>query len=142
MIVPGVVNTVKFGAAKVFTTAGTDEKVKYLTDLTNGRVHAINYRTQNFEEEIKKIDEQGVDLIVDFVGPDYWNKVSLVLQIPAGLESKSSSRCMFSSVTEHLPHAPRRPNGHSRYLVRSQAPCRLGSDAHSLQTVKYQRIYA
>jgi len=71
-----ILKTVKFGASKVFTTAGTDEKVKYLTDLTNGQAHAINYKTQNFEEEIKKVDGEGVDLIVDFVGPDYWNKVS------------------------------------------------------------------
>lgn len=72
---------VHFGANKVFTTAGTPEKVKFLQDLTNGKVHAFNYREQNFEEEIKKIDKDGVDLIVDFVGPNYWNQnVSLLRQ--------------------------------------------------------------
>lgn len=68
--------TVKFGANKVFTTAGTDDKVDYLKKLTGGKVHAFNYKTQDFEKEIKKVDEAGVDLIVDFVGPDYWNQVS------------------------------------------------------------------
>ncbi|KAH8089448.1 hypothetical protein HD553DRAFT_92099 [Filobasidium floriforme] len=72
---------IKFGANKVFTTAGTDDKVDYLKKLTGGKVHAFNYKTQDFEKEIKKVDEAGVDLIVDFVGPDYWNQnVSLLRQ--------------------------------------------------------------
>jgi len=62
------------GAEKVFTTCGTDEKVKFLQNLDDsGRLHVFNYRTQNFEEEIKKITD-GVDQIVDFVGPDYLAK--------------------------------------------------------------------
>jgi threonine dehydrogenase-like Zn-dependent dehydrogenase len=86
----GILKTVKFGASKVFTTAGTDDKVKYLTELTKGGAHAINYKTQNFEEEIKKVDGEGVDLIVDFVGPDYWNKVSPIEIIPpVWLEEKA-----------------------------------------------------
>lgn len=37
------------------------------------RLHVINYRTQDFEEEIKKTDS-GVDIIVDFIGKDYFNR--------------------------------------------------------------------
>ena len=59
----------------MFTTAGTDEKVEYLKKLTGGKVHAFNYKTTDFEQEVKKVDEAGVDLIVDFIGPDYWNQV-------------------------------------------------------------------
>jgi NADPH-dependent curcumin reductase CurA len=65
-----------FGAGKVFATAGSDEKVKFIEDLTGGVAHAFNYRTQNFEDEIKKVDKDGVDVIIDFVGPNYWNQVS------------------------------------------------------------------
>ncbi|KAI5455555.1 hypothetical protein NCC49_000362 [Naganishia albida] len=72
---------VAFGANKVFTTAGTADKVAFLDKLSGGKVHPINYREQNFEEEVRKIDEKGVDVIVDFVGPNYWNKnISLLRQ--------------------------------------------------------------
>ncbi|KAJ9123092.1 hypothetical protein QFC22_001282 [Naganishia vaughanmartiniae] len=57
---------VAFGADKVFTTAGTKDKVEFLNNLSGGKIHPINYREQNFEEEIKKIDEKGVDLVIDF----------------------------------------------------------------------------
>ncbi|GFZ46841.1 hypothetical protein JCM24511_04061 [Saitozyma sp. JCM 24511] len=61
------------GANKVFTTCGTDDKVKFLEKLggNSEKLHAFNYRTQSFEEEIKKIDS-GVDLIIDFVGRSYF----------------------------------------------------------------------
>ncbi|ODN76959.1 hypothetical protein, variant [Cryptococcus amylolentus CBS 6039] len=60
------------GAGKVFTTCGSDEKVAFLKNLGHSdRLHVFNYKTQNFEEEIKKID-QGVDLIIDFVGTQYY----------------------------------------------------------------------
>lgn len=39
----------------------------------DSRLHVINYRTQDFEEEIKKTDD-GVDVIVDFIGKDYFNR--------------------------------------------------------------------
>jgi len=56
--------------AQVFTTAGTDEKCAACVAL--GADHAINYRTQNFAEEIKRITEgRGVDVILDMVGGDY-----------------------------------------------------------------------
>ncbi|KAK1924033.1 hypothetical protein DB88DRAFT_488907 [Papiliotrema laurentii] len=60
-------------ANKVFTTCGTDEKVEFLKRLGGGdeRLIPINYRTQQFEEEIKK-HEDGVDLIVDFIGKNYF----------------------------------------------------------------------
>jgi len=61
-------------ADKVFATCGSDEKVKFLDGLnSSGKVHAFNYKIQDFEEEIKKIDD-GVDQIVDFIGPDYFQR--------------------------------------------------------------------
>ncbi|KLT40592.1 quinone oxidoreductase putative [Cutaneotrichosporon oleaginosum] len=62
-------------AGKVFTTCGSDDKVAFLQKLVDNdpRLHVINYRTQDFEEEIKKSDS-GVDVVVDFIGKDYFQR--------------------------------------------------------------------
>jgi NADPH2:quinone reductase len=58
-----------FGA-KVIVTAGTDEKCAACVKL--GADHAINYKTQDFVEEVKKITSgQGADVILDMVGGSY-----------------------------------------------------------------------
>ena len=54
----------------VYVTAGSDEKCKLCEDL--GALKAINYKRENFKDEIKKItDGKGVDVILDMVGGDY-----------------------------------------------------------------------
>ena len=53
--------------ARVFATAGSDEKCKACTDL--GAERAINYRTEDFVEILRA--EGGADLILDMVGGDY-----------------------------------------------------------------------
>ncbi|KAK4191220.1 quinone oxidoreductase [Podospora australis] len=62
------------GASAIYATAGTDDKCKFIeTEL--GATKAFNYKTQNWDEEIlKATDGKGVDLIVDFVGGDYFQK--------------------------------------------------------------------
>ncbi len=55
-----------FGA-RVFATAGSDEKCQACLDL--GAEKAINYRDADFVAEMKA--EGGVDLILDMVGGDY-----------------------------------------------------------------------
>jgi putative PIG3 family NAD(P)H quinone oxidoreductase len=55
-----------FGA-RVFATAGSDEKCKACADL--GAEHAINYRDADFVEILKA--EGGADLILDMVGGEY-----------------------------------------------------------------------
>jgi len=58
-----------FGA-KVIVTAGTDEKCAACVKL--GADHAINYKTQDFVEEVKKITGgTGADVILDMVGGSY-----------------------------------------------------------------------
>jgi putative PIG3 family NAD(P)H quinone oxidoreductase len=58
-----------FGAT-VVTTAGSDDKTAFCRGI--GADHAINYRTQDFAEEVKRItDKRGVDVILDMVGGDY-----------------------------------------------------------------------
>jgi len=58
-----------FGA-RVFTTAGSDEKCVLCENL--GAEAAINYKTQDYAEEIARLtDGKGVDLILDMVGGSY-----------------------------------------------------------------------
>jgi len=58
-----------FGA-RVFTTAGSDEKCQVCRDL--GAEVAINYRNEDFVECLKA--EGGADLVLDMVGGDYINR--------------------------------------------------------------------
>ncbi len=56
----------------VFTTAGSDDKVKACTGL--GAARAINYRTEDFAEVIKAAAPKGVDVVLDMVGGAYFPK--------------------------------------------------------------------
>ena len=58
-----------FGA-RVFTTAGSDEKCQVCSDL--GADKAINYRDEDFVTVARA--EGGMDLILDMVGGDYINR--------------------------------------------------------------------
>jgi len=54
----------------VYATAGSDEKCKFCEEL--GAAKAINYKTENFADEIKKATHnKGVDVILDMIGGDY-----------------------------------------------------------------------
>jgi len=56
--------------ARVFATAGTDDKCAACLAL--GAEAAINYRTQDFQAEIARLTQgQGVDVILDMVAGDY-----------------------------------------------------------------------
>lgn len=61
-----------FGA-RVIATVGSDDKAKACRDL--GADLAINYRKQDFAEEVLQATEKkGADLILDMVGGDYINR--------------------------------------------------------------------
>lgn len=62
------------GANKIFTTAGTPDKCELVKSL--GADFAINYRAgEDFAETVaRETDGQGVDLIVDLIGTDYWER--------------------------------------------------------------------
>jgi NADPH:quinone reductase len=61
-----------FGAT-VMTTAGSAEKTAFCRKM--GADYAIDYRTQDFADEVKRItDRRGVDVILDMVGGDYVEK--------------------------------------------------------------------
>jgi putative NAD(P)H quinone oxidoreductase, PIG3 family len=58
-----------FGAT-VITTAGSAEKTAFCIEI--GADHAIDYKVQDFAEEVKSITaKRGVDVILDMVGGDY-----------------------------------------------------------------------
>lgn len=55
---------------KVIVTAGTDEKCAACVSL--GADHAINYKTHDFQDEVKRLtDGAGVDVILDMVAGSY-----------------------------------------------------------------------
>ncbi|QKY68643.1 NAD(P)H-quinone oxidoreductase [Lentibacillus sp. CBA3610] len=59
--------------AQVIVTAGSERKLQFCREL--GADILINYKEQSFDEEIlTKTDGEGVDLILDFIGADYWDK--------------------------------------------------------------------
>jgi tumor protein p53-inducible protein 3 len=59
--------------AKVITTAGSKEKLDFCKLL--GADIGINYKEQSFEEEVLKAsDNQGVEVILDFIGASYFRK--------------------------------------------------------------------
>jgi len=58
------------GAAKVFATAGSDEKCALTAKL--GATRPINYKTEDFVEVVKA--EGGADVTLDMVGGDYIQK--------------------------------------------------------------------
>ena len=60
----------KAAGARVIVTGGSDDKCR--ASLALGADHAINYKTQDFVEEVKRLtDGQGVDVVLDMVAGDY-----------------------------------------------------------------------
>jgi putative PIG3 family NAD(P)H quinone oxidoreductase len=58
------------GAAKIWTTAGSDEKCAAADGF--GATRSINYRTEDYEKIVK--EDGGADVILDMVGGDYVQK--------------------------------------------------------------------
>lgn len=59
--------------ATVIVTSSSKRKLDFCKEL--GADVLINYKEQSFDEEVLKATQgNGVDLILDFVGADYWNK--------------------------------------------------------------------
>ena len=63
----------KFGAKNIIITAGSAEKIEKCIAL--GAIKGINYKSEDFVALVKSETEgRGVDLILDFIGADYWQK--------------------------------------------------------------------
>jgi len=60
----------KAWGCRVIVTAGTDDKCQACVKL--GADHAINYKTQDFVAEVKRLTQgKGVDVVLDMVAGDY-----------------------------------------------------------------------
>jgi NADPH2:quinone reductase len=66
------IQILKLFKSKIFTTVGTSKKEDFCKKIKVD--HVFNYKNQDFYQEIKKIDDRGIDIILDFVGGDYINK--------------------------------------------------------------------
>ena len=66
-----------FGAT-VITTSGSDEKAAFCREL--GADLSINYKTQDFAEEVKSFtDGKGVDVLLDMIAGDYIKRNFMVM---------------------------------------------------------------
>ncbi len=58
-------------ASAVYITAGSDEKIKFCKEL--GAREGFNYHTQDWAKEILSLTNgKGVDVIIDFIGQNYF----------------------------------------------------------------------
>ncbi len=74
----------KLFGATVITTAGSPEKCAFCRTL--GADLAIDYKTQDFVEEVKKFTQKkGVDVILDMVGGTYMQKNLSILAVEGRL---------------------------------------------------------
>jgi NADPH:quinone reductase-like Zn-dependent oxidoreductase len=64
--------------ANVITTAGSDEKVEKAKTL--GAHYGINYKTHDFLHEVRRITKKrGVDVVIEHIGEDVWERSLLCL---------------------------------------------------------------
>ena len=67
------IQLVRYFGGTAIATAGNDRKVEFCREL--GAEFAVNYRKDDFVEAVKDFTEnQGVDIILDFVGADYFQR--------------------------------------------------------------------
>jgi len=60
------------GASAIYVTAGSQEKIDFCVNEL-GATAGFNYKTQDWSKEIlKATDGKGVDLVIDFIGQDYF----------------------------------------------------------------------
>jgi putative PIG3 family NAD(P)H quinone oxidoreductase len=63
----------KFGAKDIIVTAGSAEKIERCIAL--GATKGINYKSEDFSIAVEaETRGRGVDVILDFIGADYWQK--------------------------------------------------------------------
>lgn len=72
--IAGIQLSIAQGASAVYTTAGSSEKIKFCTQ-TLGATAGYNYHTQDWAKEVlTATDGKGVDIIIDFVGQNYFQQ--------------------------------------------------------------------
>jgi NADPH:quinone reductase-like Zn-dependent oxidoreductase len=72
--IAGIQLSVADGASKVLATARQDEKCEFAVKEL-GATAAFNAKSSNWVDEVMKAtDGQGVDIIIDFIGADYFQQ--------------------------------------------------------------------
>jgi NADPH:quinone reductase-like Zn-dependent oxidoreductase len=60
------------GASAIYVTAGSQEKIDFCVNEL-GATAGFNYKTQDWAKEVLKVtDSKGVDLIIDYIGANYF----------------------------------------------------------------------
>ena len=63
----------RLAGARVITTVGSDDKIEFAKSL--GAEAVVNYRTQDFVEEVRKwTNKRGVDIVVEHIGGETFEK--------------------------------------------------------------------
>ena len=108
----------------VFTTVGDDEKGKKARDL--GADHVINYRTERFEGEVRRLTKRrGVDVVFEHVGAETWNGSLLCLKRGGRLVTCGSTSGV--STTMNLMQLFQQ-----QYRITGSFGCRMGNITDSL----------
>jgi NADPH:quinone reductase-like Zn-dependent oxidoreductase len=82
---------------RVFTTVGSPDKAAKA--LTLGADHVINYRTERFEGEVRRLTgRKGVDVVFEHVGADTWNGSLLCLKRGGRLVTCGSTSGMTATM--------------------------------------------
>jgi NADPH:quinone reductase-like Zn-dependent oxidoreductase len=77
------IQVAKLFQARVITTAGSENKLEKALAL--GADHGINHYQQRISEEVKKLtNREGVDIVIEHVGPATWEESMKCLK-PAGI---------------------------------------------------------
>jgi NADPH:quinone reductase-like Zn-dependent oxidoreductase len=72
-VASAALQVVKRMGARVIVTSGSDEKLDRAKAL--GAEHGINHRRKNFADEVKLLtDNRGVDVVLDSVAGEVWQK--------------------------------------------------------------------
>lgn len=98
------VQIARLHGARVYATVGSDDKAEKLRSL--GVDAAINYRVSDFLDEIRRLtNKRGVDIVVENVGQETWEKSLKALArggrlvtcgATSGYEGKTDIRYLFS----------------------------------------------
>jgi NADPH:quinone reductase-like Zn-dependent oxidoreductase len=69
---PGIQLSKIGGASAIYVTAGSQEKIDFCVNEL-GATAGFNYKTQDWAKEVLKVtDGKGVDLIIDYIGANYF----------------------------------------------------------------------
>ena len=89
-------------------TTSTQCKIDFLLTMPNGATHGVNYKTQDFAEEVKKnTGGKGADVTIDFVGQSHWKQNVEALAVDGRMTMLgllSGWSCFFRPYDGDLPN--------------------------------------